>query len=515
MRRTWLAFGLGLLLTAPLAAQRRGGWELGGFGRYNWYDGSFNIIDSTKEKNSFGGGARVGWFFTPRWALELDGSLNATDVDRPLVGATSVGLVYLPFHLRLMYNLPLGGERFFWLGGAGINYNRYRVSSEADDFLEKRFEGDDWGAGLLTGFRYYFTDWLSARADLAYDYIPSPQNDPNGSNGMWGAQAGLSIHLGTRCTDRLDSIRVEPRNATLYTGESVTFRVAGTLCDGRPSDAAAGTAATLAGGDATVTGLTFTSTMPGTYTVRFNNPAARRRPSDQATVTVRARPDTTPRMVRVDLQPDSATIYAGERIELRVIGHLSNNTTRTLTDCQLTPDGGRVSAGGFSADQRGRYTVTAICAGGLSDRSVIVVEQLTLTVRALFRFDQTNVGDSIRAELDTLRWLARQLAQRPSIQLTIYGHTDFIGTDEYNCNLAWWRIEAVVDSLRSFGAPADRLSAISRTSFGERQPPNPGRTAAARAENRRVDLVDSPTAQRTPRYDASRACGPATRPRRP
>ncbi|HEX9893615.1 MAG TPA: OmpA family protein, partial [Gemmatimonadales bacterium] len=212
--------------------------------------------------------------------------------------------------------------------------------------------------------------------------------------------------------------------------------------------------------------------------------------------------------------PDSATIYVGERVQLTVTGHYSNNTTRVLTDCQLTPDGGTVSEGRFSADREGRYTVTANCPDGLSDRSTFTVIGFpAITLRALFRFDSTNVGDSLRAELDTLRWLARTMAERPGLQLTIYGHADFIGTDEYNCNLGWWRIEAVVDTLRSFGASSGVLDALRRQSFGERQPANPGRTDRARAENRRVEIFDTPTAERERRYDPSRACGPKTRDR--
>lgn len=511
MRRSILALALCVLSAAPLTAQRKGSWELGAFARYNWWDDSFNVNDSTSNKNSFGGGARIGWAFAERWGLELDGSANVTDFDVPN-GARSVGLIWVPFHLRLMFEAPLG-SRLSWLLGVGPGYNRYYTSAAAPDFLEKRFEGDDWGVGALTGFRFKFADWISLRVDGTLDYVPSPTNEAE-DNKNWGVQAGLSLHFGGRCRDKLDSISVAPKTASVRTGEQVTFRVTGIMCDGATTDAAAGTTATVAGGPATMTGLTFSSETPGTYQVRFENLAARKRKTDNATVTVTAPPDTTPRLVRIDLTPDSATIFVGERVQLTVTGHYSNNTTRVLTDCQLTPDGGTVSEGRFSADREGRYTVTANCPGGLSDRSVFTVRPFpTITLRALFRFDSTNVGDSLRAELDTLRWLARTMAERPGLQLTIYGHADFIGTDEYNCNLGWWRIEAVVDTLRSFGAASAVLDAMRRQSFGERQPSNPGRTDRARAENRRVEIFDTPTAERERRYDPSKACGPKTKDR--
>ncbi|MGH2626148.1 MAG: outer membrane beta-barrel protein, partial [Anaerolineales bacterium] len=129
MRRSILAVALCVLSAAPLTAQRKGSWELGAFARYNWWDGSFNVNDTTSSRNSFGGGARIGWAFAERWGLELDGSANVTDVDNP-DGAKSVGLVWVPFHLRLMFETPLS-SRLSWLLGVGPGYSRYYTSSAA------------------------------------------------------------------------------------------------------------------------------------------------------------------------------------------------------------------------------------------------------------------------------------------------------------------------------------------------------------------------------------------------
>ena len=116
---------LRLLVAGPRTAQGSGALEIGGFGRYNWYDKSFNQIDSSKHKNSWGGGARIGYFLTERWSLELDGSANATDLDQS--NATSVGLVYWPFHLRAIYNVPVSGTLTWMLGGGANRITSYNV----------------------------------------------------------------------------------------------------------------------------------------------------------------------------------------------------------------------------------------------------------------------------------------------------------------------------------------------------------------------------------------------------
>lgn len=500
MRRTLIALVVGgLVAVTPGLAQQKGTWELGGFGRFNRYDSSFDQIDSTKNQNSWGGGARLGYFFSDRMALELDGSVNATDVSR--TGAVSVGLVYMPFHLRAVYNAPLGSS-LSWLLGAGINYNRYNVTSEADQFLKKTFEGDDWGVGALTGFRLKLNEVWSIRADGTLDFIPSPQSDSENSNTMLGAQLGLSVFLGGRCTDKLDSIRVEPRNATVIVGEQVNFIVRGYYCDGSSSNVTAMTTASLAAGaTATLTGATFSSNTPGTYQVAFNNPSARKVKTDAATVTVNPRPAPPVTLDRVDLQPDAVTIPAGGQARLRVMGFYTDGSSRELTNCQLTPDGGTVTNSVFTATRAGTYTVTAICEAGKSDRSTITVEAITVTIRALFEFDQTNVY--VQAERDSLRWLAGQLQQHPGLNLTLYGHTDWVGSVSYNAALGDRRIKAVADSLVAYGVPADRIRTFTTRSYGECQPIADNRNSDGRRLNRRVEIFDTPNAKQ---YEGSATC---------
>ncbi len=89
--------------------------------------------------------------------------------------------------------------------------------------------------------------------------------------------------------------------------------------------------------------------------------------------------------------------------------------------------------------------------------------------------------------LPILETLAATLKAKPTIRkISVEGHTDFIGTDAYNQKLSEARAETVRKYLTDHGVDDSRLTTIG---FGKTRPVNPARTAAARAENRRVEFV--------------------------
>ena len=65
------------------------------------------------------------------------------------------------------------------------------------------------------------------------------------------------------------------------------------------------------------------------------------------------------------------------------------------------------------------------------------------------------------------------------------GHTDSIGTVAYNQKLSVRRAEAVKQHLVSHGVAADRIYISGK---GKSQPVASNKTAAGRAQNRRVDI---------------------------
>jgi outer membrane protein OmpA-like peptidoglycan-associated protein len=79
------------------------------------------------------------------------------------------------------------------------------------------------------------------------------------------------------------------------------------------------------------------------------------------------------------------------------------------------------------------------------------------------------------------------LVRCPStVAIEVAGFTDTVGDTATNKPLSLHRAEAVVDLLKSGGAPADRLSAVG---YGEEKPLAPNDTEEGRAENRRIEFT--------------------------
>jgi outer membrane protein OmpA-like peptidoglycan-associated protein len=74
----------------------------------------------------------------------------------------------------------------------------------------------------------------------------------------------------------------------------------------------------------------------------------------------------------------------------------------------------------------------------------------------------------------------------PGLRLEAEGHTDSIGSDEFNQQLSEKRALAVRDFLMFQGIPVTSLGA---QGFGKTMPVAPNDTAAGRQRNRRVELI--------------------------
>lgn len=100
-----------------------------------------------------------------------------------------------------------------------------------------------------------------------------------------------------------------------------------------------------------------------------------------------------------------------------------------------------------------------------------------------FDFDKS----FIRADdFDNLDQDVATLKDWGDVKVEVAGHTDSIGTDQYNMGLSQRRAEAVRNYLVSKGIAADRLSI---NAYGESQPVADNATAEGRFKNRRVELV--------------------------
>ncbi len=87
---------------------------------------------------------------------------------------------------------------------------------------------------------------------------------------------------------------------------------------------------------------------------------------------------------------------------------------------------------------------------------------------------------------DILRKKAGFLKAYPNVKVTIEGHTDERGTNEYNLALGEARAKSVKAFLVDLGIPAARMATIS---YGEERPLAKGRTEADFAQNRRAHFV--------------------------
>ena len=99
-----------------------------------------------------------------------------------------------------------------------------------------------------------------------------------------------------------------------------------------------------------------------------------------------------------------------------------------------------------------------------------------------FDFDKSVVKSKY---LPYIAGAAAVLNNHPELVVEIQGHTDHVGTDEYNLKLGMRRAEAVKRVLVNNGVRADRLIT---SSLGESQPIATNSTASGRARNRRVEI---------------------------
>ena len=81
---------------------------------------------------------------------------------------------------------------------------------------------------------------------------------------------------------------------------------------------------------------------------------------------------------------------------------------------------------------------------------------------------------------------AETLKANPNVKVYVNGYCDAIGTRAYNLRLSQRRAEAVATYLEDKGIPASQLIP---QGFGKTHFVATNRTAAGRAENRRVELV--------------------------
>ena len=91
--------------------------------------------------------------------------------------------------------------------------------------------------------------------------------------------------------------------------------------------------------------------------------------------------------------------------------------------------------------------------------------------------------------MPTLEEVAKLLKAQPTLRLLVVGHTDNVGTFEFNMDLSQRRAASVVQMLTSkFGLDRKRLTPVG-VSFAS--PVASNRTEEGKSKNRRVQLVEN------------------------
>jgi outer membrane protein OmpA-like peptidoglycan-associated protein len=118
-----------------------------------------------------------------------------------------------------------------------------------------------------------------------------------------------------------------------------------------------------------------------------------------------------------------------------------------------------------------------------------MAEQLDKSCRVQLWGIYFNTGSAqlLEESQPTLKTVAAVIKQSKDAVLTVEGHTDNIGTADYNQDLSERRAGAVRQALvAQFGVPANRLTA---KGYGLKRPVETNATVEGRARNRRVELT--------------------------
>jgi outer membrane protein OmpA-like peptidoglycan-associated protein len=172
-------------------------------------------------------------------------------------------------------------------------------------------------------------------------------------------------------------------------------------------------------------------------------------------------------------------------------------------DTKDTVESGQTTITGdftIKVKKAGRYSVTAsnrdhlfgsilfiVSETGISSstgRDIrLLKEEGTQRLLVFYDVDKYELKPESYPELDRV---VRFLKENPQVTVQIAGHTDSIGTDDYNQKLSERRAQAVVDYLVARNIFSARIQAIG---YGKTKPVSANDTEDGRAKNRRVEMV--------------------------
>ncbi len=112
--------------------------------------------------------------------------------------------------------------------------------------------------------------------------------------------------------------------------------------------------------------------------------------------------------------------------------------------------------------------------------------KLTMSSEVSFDFNSATLKSTFYSPLNKI---ADIMMRYPQTQIVVVGHTDSVGSEQYNLDLSLRRANAVADYLILHGVQRARMGTEGR---GENEPIAANETAAGRAQNRRVEIYVVP-----------------------
>ncbi|WP_246066744.1 OmpA family protein [Aliiroseovarius halocynthiae] len=113
---------------------------------------------------------------------------------------------------------------------------------------------------------------------------------------------------------------------------------------------------------------------------------------------------------------------------------------------------------------------------------------VTMPHDILFDTGSAQISTALRGDLAAL---SRNLLQYPDSVVEVQGHTDNVGSANYNLDLSRNRAASVASVLSANGVPSWRIQTVG---FGEDRPVASNLGSYGRQQNRRVEIVIRPTA---------------------
>lgn len=109
--------------------------------------------------------------------------------------------------------------------------------------------------------------------------------------------------------------------------------------------------------------------------------------------------------------------------------------------------------------------------------------KITMKSGVLFDFNSAKVNAQVN---DNLMKFAETLKQYPDTEILVAGHTDNVGTEQYNMVLSEQRAEAVSAVLKANMVSRNRLTVLG---YGEKNPVADNALESGREQNRRVEFA--------------------------